>query len=47
MIFIAGQRKFHGKPGMVNGRRAVQILGAEKEKESLKNLMVEVDTPNL
>ncbi len=29
-ILIAGQKKFYGKPGMINGRRAAQICKNEK-----------------
>lgn len=28
-IFVSGQRKFSGKPGMINGRRAIQISDIE------------------
>lgn len=33
LVFIAGQKKFYGKPGMVNKRRAVRIYDVEKESE--------------
>ena len=33
-IFVGGQMKFSGKPGMVNGRRAVQI-DAENQRSGI------------
>jgi len=37
-IFISGQRKFCGRPGMVNGRRAVQIYNPEEQNSSRDTL---------
>ena len=33
-VFVSGQKKYSGKPGMVNGRRAVQISDTENGIES-------------
>ena len=33
-VFVSGQKKYSGKPGMVNGRRAVQISDTENKIES-------------
>jgi len=33
-VLIAGKKKYNGKPGIVNGKKAVQICGVESEKES-------------
>jgi flagellar motor switch protein FliM len=33
-VLIAGKNKYYGKPGMTNGKRAVQISGAENDEEN-------------
>ncbi len=33
-IFVSGQKKYHAKPGMSNGRRAIQIYDPEKKDKT-------------
>ena len=33
-VLITGKKKYYGKPGMVNGKKAVQISGIESEEKS-------------
>jgi|WetSurMetagenome_2_1015567.scaffolds.fasta_scaffold139396_2 flagellar motor switch protein FliM len=33
-VLITGKKKYYGKPGMVNGKKAVQISGPESEEKS-------------
>jgi len=42
-IYIEGQKKFSGKPGMVNGRRAVRIGRGEVKSNIGKTLVTEVN----
>lgn len=43
MVYIEGQKKFSGKPGMVNGRRAVRIGRGESRSKIGKTLITEVN----